>query len=179
MHNFERLKELLSGQNRLSPALILSKGEQEALAKAVEDLEQCNRVLDGNSTFTHEGTPVARDLIAMVEVETIARAFDFIRKGNRTIWSHFGVDSPGYNVMDMRECPWAQSNSRVFWWDNLDQYNECKKEDEPDEVEIMYSGTTTRDPSWTTSEYTMVLLNDGRGNKDAYLFTNANKVSKQ
>lgn len=100
----------------------------------------------------------------------LAKAFDALVEANDTIWAHFGLDPGPYVILDRRESFWVQETRTFEWSDDLIVGGD------PADWEATYSGDIRGTSVWSTADYTLTILYDGCGNKDAYVFANKNKV---
>ena len=113
-------------------------------------------------------------------VDVLAKDLFAISDGRGRILEHFGLNELFYNICDMRECYWKAEKHSFGWWDGEDQVEAAKDEaesDDPADWEAMYSKKIYGTSVWSTAEYTLAVLNDGCGNRDAYLFAVAKRVS--
>lgn len=110
----------------------------------------------------------------------LAKALDALASADTLVWAHFGIGPQPYNICDMQKCFWLQDGTRTFgWWDDENQLrdaNHAAESDDPEDWDVMYSGEVYGTSVWVTADYTLAVLNDGCGNRDAYVFTNKNKV---
>ena len=118
-------------------------------------------------------------VVLQAPTRTLEEAMDTLTDADKTIWAHFGLDPMPYNLCDMRMNPWVRQGARsVGWWESteqLQQVQEVAESDDPEDWDIMYGGTIYGTSLWSTAEYTVAVLDDGCGNRDAYLFANKNK----
>lgn len=106
---------------------------------------------------------------------------DQINDLTQKFWEHFGLEgSMFYNISDMRDCFWDQGSREFSWW-SADELQDAKDEsgsDDPDDWDRMYSGHIYGTSVWTTPEFTVAVLDNGCGDRDAYLFANKNRIQR-
>jgi hypothetical protein len=103
---------------------------------------------------------------------------DQMNENIKVFWKSFGTDPMPYNICDMRDYFWIQSRRQFSWWDteSLQTAKDESGSDDPNDWDPYYAGVVYGTSVWTTSDFTVAVLDDGCGNRDAYLFTNKNKA---
>ena len=105
---------------------------------------------------------------------------DQINDLTEKFWKHFGESPLPYNICDMRGRFWAQGHQEFSWWsaDELQTAKDGSGSDDPLDWDPMYAGDIYGTSVWTTSEFTVAILDNGCGDRDAYLFDNKNRVQR-
>ena len=110
-----------------------------------------------------------------------AQALDMLWKAKVALWQHFGHERPlTYNIVNKLDSRWRDygGGGEIGWWNDDSEWQDALDEagGDPYDAEVMYSGDVYGTSVWRTETHTMAVLNDGCGNRDAYVFTNALKV---
>jgi len=108
----------------------------------------------------------------------IGQALDTLATVEKVIWSHFDLEPQALNIMDKRNCRWSQGIQDIGWWETDLDWSAAITEaaGNLEDVEPTGSGDVYRTSIWSTKSYTLFVLDDGCGNRDAYIFLNSNKV---
>ena len=109
---------------------------------------------------------------------SITQALDALAKAEKTIWSHFDLEPQALNIMDKRNCRWRQGIQDVGWWETDLDWSDAITEAGGDleDVEPLYAGDIYGTSIWSSRTYTLFVLDDGCGNRDAYVFLNSMEV---
>lgn len=106
---------------------------------------------------------------------------DQINDLTENFWKHFGVSPVPYDICDMRGCSWVQRGREFGWWEyeaQLQNEKTTSGSDDPGDWDPMYTGDVYGTSVWTTSEFTVAVLDNGCGDRDAYLFDNKNRIQR-
>jgi len=99
-----------------------------------------------------------------MKTKTVTEALAALEEASKAFWDSFDHEPLPYNISDETDKCWRVDGFEYQWWDEGAV---------PDDG---WSGEIYGTSVWTNETHTVAVLNNGSGDRDAYVFLNSRRL---